>query len=129
MKIPKIEIAIHPDHQKSCCVVEPYNAVMCCSTLDDISTFSVICENEALAEICVKKLSIERPAFSHFNRVIAQATNGFTATLRHGGPVTADLTQLQTNLIPFPRLRYVEIGMAPLCSPEVMSHEGKCNLR
>nr|CDS22188.1 tubulin alpha chain [Echinococcus granulosus] len=123
MKIPKIEIAVFPDHQKSCCVVEPYNAILCCSTLDDISTFSVLCENEALTDICTKKLGIERPAFSHLNRVIAQATSGFTATLRHEGPVTASLLQLQTNLVPFPRLRYLQLGIAPLCTADVMSHE------
>ncbi|VDM26357.1 unnamed protein product, partial [Hydatigera taeniaeformis] len=123
MKIPKIEVAVFPDHQKSCCVVEPYNAILCCSTLDDISTFSVLCENEALTDICTKKLGIERPAFSHLNRVVAQATSGFTATLRHEGPVTASLLQLQTNLVPFPRLRYLQLGLAPLCTADVMSHE------
>ncbi|VDL26861.1 unnamed protein product [Hymenolepis diminuta] len=122
-KTPKVEVAVFPDPQKSCCVVEPYNAIMCCSTLNDISTFSVLCENEALTEICTKKLDINLPTFSHFNRIIAQAMSGFTATLRHEGPVTADLHQLQTNLVPFPRLKYLQLGVAPLCSPEAMDHE------
>ncbi len=72
MKIPKVEIAIYPDHQKSCCIVEPYNTVLCSSTLDEISSFSLLCENDALTNICHKKLGIERPAYPHLNRVIAQ---------------------------------------------------------
>uniref|UniRef100_A0A5K3EV19 Tubulin domain-containing protein n=1 Tax=Mesocestoides corti TaxID=53468 RepID=A0A5K3EV19_MESCO len=123
MKTPKIEVAIFPDHQKSCCVVEPYNAVLCSSTLDEISSFTLLCENDALIAISSNKLGIDRPAYSHINRIIAQTTSGLSASLRHDGPLTATLMQLQTNLVPFPRLHYLQLALAPLCTPDVIVHE------
>lgn len=123
MKVPKIEIAIYPDSNRSCSMVEPYNSVLSSSTLDEVSSFSIMMDNEALTDICVQRLDIERPAYPNINRIVAQACSGLTASMRHEGPLTASLPQLQTNLVPFPRLHYLQIGVSPMSTQEVVTHE------
>ncbi|KAF7234282.1 hypothetical protein EG68_12157 [Paragonimus skrjabini miyazakii] len=46
-----------------------------------------------------------------------------TAAVRYEGPLTASLGQLQTNLVPFPRLHYLQASMAPIISSGTLSHE------
>jgi len=60
-------------------------------------------DNEAVFDICAKNLNIERPSYSHLNRVIAQLVSSITASLRFEGALNVDLNEFQTNLVPFPR--------------------------
>lgn len=50
-----------------------------------------------------------------------------TAPVRYEGPLTASLGQLQTNLVPFPRLHYLQASMAPIIAAENLAHESKRN--
>ncbi|VEL44272.1 unnamed protein product [Protopolystoma xenopodis] len=52
-------------------------------------------------------------------------TSGITAAPRFNGPLTASLNQLQTNLVPFPRLHYLQASMAPISTVDGLSHESE----
>jgi len=60
-------------------------------------------DNEAVFDICAKNLNIDRPSYSHLNRVIAQLVSSITTSLRFEGALNVDLNEFQTNLVPFPR--------------------------
>ncbi|BHF84084.1 Tubulin alpha-1C chain [Sparganum proliferum] len=123
MKIPKIEMAIYPDYHKSCSVVEPYNAVLCSSTLDEVSSFAIMVENDALTKICIESLRMERPSYPNLNRVLSLACSGILAPLCFDGPLTASLPQLQTNLVPYPRLHFLQASLCPMFTHDTTIHE------
>merc|ERR1719477_73605 len=46
--------------------------------------------------------------------MIGQIVSSITASLRFDGALNVDLTEFQTNLVPFPRLHFFMPGFAPL---------------
>merc|ERR1712165_552868 len=71
-------------------------------------------DNEAIYEICQKKLDIKRPSYDTLNRMIAKAVSSMTASLRFAGELNVDLNEFQTNLVPFPRLHFMITAMSPV---------------
>ncbi|KAA0194910.1 Tubulin alpha-A chain [Fasciolopsis buskii] len=122
-KCPKIELTVYPGQEMCSSVVEPYNAVLCSSTTDETADVTVLIDNQSLIRMCTELLKMDRPAFSNINRIVAQVTSGMTAPVRYEGPLTASLGQLQTNLVPFPRLHYLQASMAPIIAAENLAHE------
>ncbi|VDN12070.1 unnamed protein product, partial [Dibothriocephalus latus] len=98
MKVPKIEMAIYPDYHKSC-------------------------SNDALCRICNESLRMERPSYPNLNRVLAHACSGILAPLCFDGPLTASLPQLQTNLVPYPRLHFLQASLNPMFTHDQTIHE------
>ena len=60
-------------------------------------------DNEAIYDICRRNLDIERPSYLNLNRLIGQIVSSITASLRFEGALNVDLTEFQTNLVPYPR--------------------------
>ena len=60
-------------------------------------------DNEALYDICRRNLDIERPTYTNLNRLLAQVISSLTASLRFDGALNVDITEFQTNLVPYPR--------------------------
>ncbi len=58
-------------------------------------------DNEAIYEICKKRLGIASPSFTNLNRIIAQVVSSVTASLRFDGSLNVDLNEFQTNLVPY----------------------------
>nr|CAD7441760.1 unnamed protein product [Timema bartmani] len=90
----------------STAVVEPYNAVLSTHTTLSNSDCAFIVDNEAIYNICRRKLGIERPSYAHLNRLISQVVSSITASLRFDGALNVDLTEFQTNLVPYPRIHF-----------------------
>merc|ERR1712093_164150 len=65
-------------------------------------------DNEALYDICRRNLDIERPTYTNLNRLIA---------------LNVDLTEFQTNLVPYPRIHFCLSSYAPVISAEKAYHE------
>ena len=76
-----------------------------------------------LVEFCVRNLDIERPTYTNLNRLIAQIISSLTASLRFDGALNVDITEFQTNLVPYPRIHFMLTSYAPVISAEKAYHE------
>merc|ERR1719454_1741925 len=80
-------------------------------------------DNEALYDICRRNLDIERPTYTNLNRLVAQVISSLTASLRFDGALNVDITEFQTNLVPYPRIHFMLTSYAPVISAEKAYHE------
>jgi tubulin alpha len=122
-KKSKIGFEIYPSPNISTCIVEPYNGLLSTHWLLDHTDVSLVLDNEALYEICQKRLGVKSPNYSHLNVVISKVVSSMTAALRFEGELNVDMNEFQTNLVPFPRLHFMTTSMAPLVSSAKSKHE------
>lgn len=58
--------------QVSTAVVEPYNSILTTHNTIANADCCFMMDNEAIYELCRRKLSIERPVYTNLNRLISQ---------------------------------------------------------
>jgi len=80
----------------------------------DHTDVSLVLDNEALYDICQKRLGIKKPNYSNLNKIIAKVISPMTAALRFDGELNVDMNEFQTNLVPFPRLHFMTTSLAPI---------------
>ena len=109
--------------QVSTAVVEPYNSVLSTHSLLEHTDVACMLDNEAIYDIARRNLDIERPTYTNLNRLIAQVISSLTASLRFDGALNVDVTEFQTNLVPYPRIHFMLSSYAPVISAEKAYHE------
>ncbi|XP_054753896.2 tubulin alpha-2 chain-like [Lytechinus pictus] len=122
-KKSKLQFSIYPAPQVSTAVVEPYNAVLTTHNTLEHSDCAFMVDNEAIYDICRTNLDIERPSYTNLNRLIGQIVSSITASLRFDGALNVDLTEFQTNLVPYPRIHFPLATYAPVISTTKAIHE------
>ncbi|XP_017438151.2 tubulin alpha-2 chain-like, partial [Vigna angularis] len=114
---------IYPSPQVSTAVVEPYNSVLSTHSLLEHTDVVVLLDNEAIYDICRRSLDIERPTYTNLNRLISQIISSLTTSLRFDGAINVDITEFQTNLVPYPRIHFMLSSYAPVISAAKAYHE------
>ncbi|KAF1781678.1 Tubulin, C-terminal [Phytophthora cactorum] len=119
----KLGFTIYPSPLVSSAVVEPYNSVLSTHALLEHTDVAIMLDNEAIYDICRRSLDIERPTYTNLNRLIAQVISSLTTSLRFDGSLNVDITEFQTNLVPYPRIHFMLSSYAPVISAEKAYHE------
>ncbi|XP_044733118.1 tubulin alpha chain-like [Chrysoperla carnea] len=117
-KKTRIAFEINPSEHLSSIMVEPYNALLTTHHTMDCLDCCIMMDNEALYNICQRKLYITNARYQNINRLIAQAVSAITASIRFEGLLKIKLDEFQTNLVPFPRLHFPAISYSPLMTWE-----------
>uniref|UniRef100_A0A2N9J967 Tubulin alpha chain n=1 Tax=Fagus sylvatica TaxID=28930 RepID=A0A2N9J967_FAGSY len=92
-KKSKLGFTVYPSPQVSTSVVEPYNSA---------------------------PLTLSAPHTPNLNRLVISS---LTASLRFDGALNVDVTEFQTNLVPYPRIHFMLSSYAPVISAEKAYHE------
>ncbi|XP_039290965.1 tubulin alpha-4 chain-like [Nilaparvata lugens] len=123
-KKSKYQFSVYPAPTVSTSVVEPYNALLTTHFSIANSNCGFLVDNEAIYDICRKKLDIDRPHYTNLNQLVSQIVSSMTASLRYGdSPLNVDLCELQTNLVPFPRIHFPLVSYAPFVAQECAYHQ------
>ncbi|CAD8141138.1 unnamed protein product [Paramecium pentaurelia] len=108
--------SIIPSSKVSDTVIESYNAILSINQLIENINQCMIMDNEALHDICINSLKLTQPTYGDLNHLVSAAMSGITCSLRFPSKLNSDLRNFAVNLIPFPRLHFLMIGIAPLTS-------------
>jgi len=106
--------SVVPSPKVSDTVVEPYNATLSVHQLVENADECCIIDNEALYQICFNTLKLTTPNYGDLNHLVSTVMSGVTCSLRFPGQLNSDLRKMAVNLIPFPRLHFFLVGVAPL---------------
>ncbi|EFN83589.1 Tubulin alpha-3 chain [Harpegnathos saltator] len=121
-KKTKLDFAVHTAPNISTAIVEPYNSIFATHGALDYEDCCFLVDNEALYDICARSLDFEDPTYTNLNRLQAQVVSNITTSMRFRGDVNTSLEELQTNLVPYPRIHFLLMAYAPMITHRKAMH-------
>jgi tubulin beta len=106
--------SVIPSQEQETIEVAPYNTTLSLHQLVENADCCFALDNEALYDICYRKLSLTMPTTPDLNKVITTAMCGVTCSLRFSSTYNRSLREYALNMAPFPRLHFLMIGIAPI---------------
>jgi tubulin alpha len=94
--------------------VEPYNTVLAEHSIMQHQDASIVLDNEAIYDICHRIVDIDRPNLNSLNCIMSQIVSSITGPTRFSGRVDMQLSNIQTDLIPYERFRFLLPNYSPL---------------
>lgn len=110
----KIQSSVFASPHMSNIIVEPYNIMLSFHSFIEHTDISLLFDNEALYQLCEYNLGIRDPSYCNINKLMAQAISSMTSAFRFKGSLNADMKELCTNLVPYPRIHFVRSAYAPM---------------
>ena len=96
--------------------LEVYNSILALHCLTECPDVVCSFSNNALYKLNQQKLHIPQPVYADLNHTIAQTLCNTSASMRFPGMLNMDLRNLATNLIMFPRMKFLNVSNSPLTS-------------
>ena len=93
--------------------IQPYNSLLSMHWSLDHTEISMMLDNQQLYRQCQRKLGIKTPRFKHFNNICVKLMSSITAPFRMGLS-NDDLQAYPRDLVPYPRLHFLNSGMSPI---------------
>nr|AGV54500.1 tubulin A [Phaseolus vulgaris] len=122
-KKSKLGFTIYPSPQVSTAVGEPTTAFLPPTPSWNTPTWLSWWTMKPSYDICRKSLEFERPTYTNFNRLISQIIFSLTTSFRFDGAINVDITEFQTNLVPYPSIHFMLSSYAPVISAAKAYHE------
>lgn len=117
-KVEKSWHTIVPSPGLSGGILEPYNSILAIHEAGSLMDSVVMMDNFALHRIMRQKLGNDMSKFSNINRIVAQAIAVQTGGLRFPGPSAISLRDFHTNMVPYPRIKFLSASLAPYLTQE-----------
>ncbi|VDP89921.1 unnamed protein product [Echinostoma caproni] len=125
-KCSRIQLAISPSSTLSNSTVEPYNALLSMHAPMELVDCTVLMDNLSLVRLCTERLLTSKISTTSLNRLIAQITSGLFSTLRFESELSASMSALLTNLVPYPAAHFVTGALTPLRGADVGAYNSEC---
>ena len=109
----RISYSMFPSRKISNLVVEPYNMILGMMSLIDRADLSILFDSEALYNVCSNQMEKESPNYADINRMVAQALSTSFSSTRFHSSFNANLGEMITSLVPYPRIHYAMPSYAP----------------
>ena len=90
-----------------------FNSVLAMQEMVEGVDLALVLDNDGLGRVCRDVLGVE-DTLDNMNNVAARCVSDATASLRFRCGRNKDLRQLGVNLVPFPRMHFLTMSMAPL---------------
>ncbi|EUB60089.1 Tubulin alpha chain [Echinococcus granulosus] len=125
VKKARFSTTIYPSKICSQSTVDPYNTLLSMKATMDTLDCSLLMDNKAITDRCVAQMLIEKPTYTTLNRFVAMLVSSIYLSHRFAfmGNQHADVLELLTNIIPYPRIRFPIVGTTPLYAKANQHHE------
>jgi len=117
-------VSIFPSPKVSNTVVEPYNAILGLHQIIENADLTFCFDNSALYDICSKT---QATTYRMLNTNIVRAMSELTVPMRFDcDPKGLTHRKLAINLVPWPRMHFINCNLQPLCEGSVLPMPNDC---
>ncbi|KAJ3078655.1 Tubulin epsilon chain, partial [Physocladia obscura] len=130
-RVYRFATVVSPSPTSDDVITSPYNTLLSLAKLVAHADCILPIDNQALADICRRSVDIgggggvkkSASGFDDMNNIVANLISNLTSSMRFEGSMNIDINDIVTNLVPFPRRKFLLSSMTPLVttSSSVMS--------